>query len=118
MIKLRFSPPVYKTYNGGKVTTCLYKCQKVDSSKGIVLKEFSVVGKAKCSAQDVPDEKIGKMIAESKAKYLAFKQCTYDPNLVESIEKLLDEVADVFWFNEKMKRCKKRELEHLKYLTK
>lgn len=117
MIKLRFSPPVYKTYNGGKITTCTYKCEQVNTRRKEVISEFTVQGKATCSDQDVPNERIGRNIAESRAKYLAYKRVAISPDCLEDCETDVDRRSEYLMYQYKIQRCKKRELDHLKTLT-
>lgn len=117
MIKLRFSLPVYKTYNGGKVTTCLYKCVQVDTKEKRVLEEFTVQGKAICSSQDTPNERTGRIIAESRAKLLAYKKVACSQSLLRDYENTIDSMAEYVLFQYKMARCRHREIDHLKILT-
>lgn len=117
MIKLRFSPPVYKTYNGGKITTCLYECEQVDTRRRKVITKFTVQGKAVCSDSDTPNEKTGKMIAESRAKFLAYKRVAMDKDCIKMCEEDLDRMSDYLMYQYKVHRCKRRELEHLKEIT-
>jgi hypothetical protein len=118
MIKLRFSPPAYKTYHGGRITTCLYECEQVDTERKKVLTKFTVQGKATCSSLDIPNEKIGRMVAESRAKFLAYKKVAMDKDCIKMCEEELDRMSDYLMYQYKVHKCKKRELEHLKKLTK
>ena len=68
--------------------------------------------------QDTPNEETGRIIAESRAKYLAYKRVTLPPKVTKELDEVLDELAEMLWFNERMSRCKKREIEHLKYIAK
>ena len=120
MIKLRFSKPLYKTYDAGRVTTCTYECTRVgpkDENDAEHLR-FTVTGKAVCSKQDVPDERIGRHIAESRAKLLAYKKVSYNPITIRFYENVIDNLAELVMFQYKISRCRKREIDHLRDLTK
>lgn len=118
MIKLQFSPPVYRTYDGGRVTVCTYQCKQVNRTTKEVLSEFSVQGKAVCSKQDRQDERTGRIIAESRAKLFAFKKVSCNQELIEDYERALDNVSEFLMFQYKMKRCRERESDHLKEIIK
>lgn len=74
MIKLRFSAPVFNTYCDGKITVCQYECNLIDTERGIVLMNFKVSGKASCSPMDTIDPVKGKILADSRAKYAAYRK--------------------------------------------
>ena len=118
MIKLQFSPPVYKTYDKGRITTCTYKCKQVHKQTKEVLNEFTVQGKAICSKQDIPDERTGRIIAESRAKLIAFKRVSCSKVMIMTYESKLDQISEFLMFQYKMKRCRERESDHLKKIIK
>lgn len=76
MFKLRFSPPEYKIYQDGKTTLCFFNCRVYDTARksepSIPKTTFRVYGKAVCSDSDTIDEKIGRMLSESRAKRNAY----------------------------------------------
>lgn len=74
MIKLRFSAPVFNTYCDGKITVCQYECNLIDTERGIILMNFKVSGKASCSPMDTIDPVKGKILADSRAKYAAYRK--------------------------------------------
>lgn len=116
MIKLRFSKPKYASYLEGAINICTYDCTLLYN--GMTVQEFQVVGKALCSKEDTVDETLGRRIAESKAKLLAYKKASlfYGPNFYYNNKRELPIVQENIRAYEKLARCKKLEQEHLKKL--
>lgn len=118
MLKLRFSKPFIKTYNDGKVTVCRYNCTLIDSKTKRVTNEFSVTGTAKCSPNDVVDESYGRKLADSRAKYEAYKSALdyVCPGCYEDMVSSLETLMGIVDFVDMMKYLKTKEREHIQFI--
>ena len=115
MFKLRFSNPMYHTYDNDRITVCKYECTVLDCSKKEVIQTFKVIGKSICSPEDTIDVRMGKMIAEGKAKLLAYSKMSnyysqsYIDYLTEQVKGMIDELNFIY----QMKFLTKSERKHL-----
>ena len=118
MLKLRFSKPSIKTYMDGKITVCKYNCVLFDNNTKQTVKEFSVTGTSKCADTDTPNADYGRKLADSRAKYSAYKEMA---NLLPIRE--LNEMnarikshCELLSFIDSMKYLRKKEQDHIEYL--
>lgn len=72
-MKLQFSKPKYHSYDNERIITCSYQCNIIDDERRII-KSFKTIGKAVVAPGDVPNTKLGKRIAEGKAKKKAYNK--------------------------------------------
>ena len=117
MIKLRFSKPKYNTFNNGKVTTCCYNCDLVNTRTRTVINNYcKVKGTAICNDTDTPNPAIGRMIADSRAKKNAYeyaaKDFKYTTVQQEELKCLLEE-TDLY---KRMKYLSSHESKHINSL--
>lgn len=88
------------------------KVKKGISGLGLEFGKRGVVarGYARCSDSDVYNEKIGRMIAESKAKKNAYRVGLRIGKILE--KEVRRELIDIMRFNEQMFKCEACEREH------
>lgn len=115
MIKLQFSKPHFHTYNEGKTTICIYSCKVIDNDNKEIKAEFKTTGKAICSENDTLDPAVGRMIADSRAKYKAYKiaYSMHSGTLIGYYKKQLRDIYNVVEFNAQMQYLKKMEEQHI-----
>lgn len=120
MLKLRFSKPSIKTYADGKVTVCRYNCTVLDKQTKEVKMRFSVLGTAKCAPNDTVDAAYGRKLADSRAKFNAYKiaENIISPDCYTCIIEEINKNAALACFVETMWYLKKKEEEHIKFLNK
>ena len=115
MLKLRFSKPFHKQYMDGKVSVCKYECQIIDNQTKDVVSEFTVTGTAKCSPNDTVDPEFGKKLADSRAKFLAYKKAgsRYPKFMLEELATTVDKAMGILEFHGTMQYLKKKEVDHI-----
>lgn len=121
MYKLSFSKPMYKTYKDGKITLCTYKCTMLDAKTKEVFSDFVVTGKSVCSDNDTIDVKVGRNLAESRAKYQAYSTAKelMDCNIcLEDVHEQFEETLNIISFYNSLNYLKKNELKHINFLKK
>lgn len=119
MLKLKFSKPSVKTYKDGKITVCRYKCAIIDNCTKEVLSAFNAKGISVCSDSDVVNAECGRRLADSRAKYNAYKEAA-EIAKIPMIEGKLAEVITLFNilnFHEEMQYLKKNENKHIRRLN-
>lgn len=118
MLKLRFSKPSVRTYMDGKVTVCKYDCTLIDGNTKTIVEKFSVKGTSKCAPSDNVDADFGRKLADSRAKFEAYKVASnmVDP---ECIKCMIEEIKcnyETIDFIETMQYLKRKEADHINYL--
>lgn len=118
MLKLRFSKPFHMQYMDGKVSICKYRCTLMNKATKEVIDEFTVTGVAKCSANDTPNAEFGAKLADSRAKFLAYKKiCNRYPEFsLEELAELVNTAMEILDFQATMQYLKKKEAAHIKQL--
>ena len=119
MLKLKFSKPSVKTYKDGKITVCKYKCMIIDNCTKEVLSAFNAKGISVCSDSDTVNAECGRRLADSRAKYNAYKEAASIMNIVDR-EEFVNKVKvgiDVLFFYEEMQYLKKAENRHIRKLN-
>lgn len=116
MLKLRFSKPSTRQYMDGKVTVCKYVCTIIDGSTKEVKEKFTVTGSAKCSPNDAVNADFGRKLADSRAKFNAYKHAAsfICPMCLEELIKVTDENINLLEFIDTMHYLKKKEIVHIK----
>lgn len=121
MLKLSFSEPKYvdwTTKDGHHVVKCIYSCTMHYTDSNTVAKKFVSEGQSSCSPNDTFDMKIGRIIADSRAKSNAYAICAaefpkgYVYNMTQTLKKMQDNID----FVKKIHFLKVQEGEHLKYV--
>lgn len=72
MLKLKFSKPVFHTYNGGDITVCRFQC--IVMQDGVPCDSFQSQGVAKRAKEDALNPVLGRHLAESRAKEKAYNK--------------------------------------------
>lgn len=119
MIKLRFSKPNYKVIENCNKVLCTYECDIYNTVNKIVYRHFKVLGEAICHKKDKFDEKTGKMIADSKAKFKAYSIAkSHYSYTYKTLNKELQNILDVIDFYDQMSYLKVSENAHLNFISK
>jgi len=115
MLKLQFSKAHYHTYNDGKVTICLYSCKVIDTQTKEIVTDFKVTGKAICSEKDEVNAAVGRMIADSKAKHIAYQkaQRMWNKGAISTLKHKIEQAENIINFFNQMKYLKKAEEAHI-----
>ena len=115
MLKLRFSKPSCKQYMDGKVSVCKYECCIIDNQTKEVVFEFSVTGTAKCSPNDTVNPEFGRKLADSRAKYAAYKKVAsrYPQDLLLDLAETVNRGINILEFQQTMAYLKKKESDHI-----
>lgn len=118
MTKLTFSKPKYIINKGEKYVICQFDCIIRDTESKKSSLSFRVEGKAKCAPTDTYNEVTGKHIAESRAKYEAYRMAhsMYD-NKVREVRERLHRDLDFLSFYYFTRYLKNNEKKHIKRLT-
>jgi transcription antitermination factor NusG len=103
----------------GKVTVCRYKCTVIDNKNKKVISTFIAKGISKCSDNDTLNIEQGRRLADSRAKYYAYKKAVemYSQDEIDAIVKAINESVELVEFYNKMLYLKKSEIKHIKLLN-
>lgn len=115
MLKLRFSKPFVRQYMDGKISVCKYECVIVDGYTKAIKEKFTVTGYAKCSPNDTVDTEFGRKLADSRAKYNAYKYAAniLCPACIEEIAERVNKEIEMLEFINTMQYLKKKEITHI-----
>lgn len=123
MLKLSFSNPKFvewTTKDGHHVVKCIYSCNRheTDPNQGSEAynRKFTVEGIASCSPNDTYSLKLGRILADSRAKSRAYSEALIYISSEEDIEEYIKYEQDKLDFIKRMKFLKVQEGEHLKYV--
>lgn len=122
--KLKLGNPEYKVFRNAGIVLCTFKCRvsgnNPESKETGLFKPFRACAKAQCSSKDTFNVETGKRIAQTRAKYEAYKKASKmifpnqreELNLISNINKAMELVE----FSRFLRFLKTREREHLEKL--